>query len=365
MYDLACRVYDAQPPHCELVTELEQHAAQYDVAAQALRYVAVHHWPARSLSPAVLRALVDASLRITPVAATWALYAPQVQATQELWDLLIAALARAFAFGLLAQAPDATPWHRGVGGIYRQELLDAYEDGCDARVEQALRLCAAHDPPPDVPAPLLTTLLRHGRCVDAALRVTSDATLDLPLARELLRCPRTTERTFRAVLGQPALAEAMRELPLATRLRLPLVCCAAMRVDEMPMRELLLLSEVYDQDAGVVRGRQHQWNTACLCHGFRKTFRGGSMDWQASPMATLYYVDFCSAFPQGEHARHCLLQAHRLFPAACETIGGDWPGHLLKLAMRDRRGANLACRRGAWQHLPMPKVLQDLVVEFV
>lgn len=366
MYNLACRVFSVQPPSGELVSLLEQYATQHDIAAQALRYVAVYHWPARCLCPTVLHTLICASLSITPMAATWALYAPQVQATRELWDMLIAALAHAGAFRLLAQASKTTPKHHGVGGIYEQELFDAYKHGCTTRIEQALRLCAVHDPIPSIPPSILTTMLRQRRCVTATLAVARDTTLDLPLARELLRCPDASASTFRAALCQPALTKALRELSLAQRLRLPVVCCAAMDVDELSEQELLLLAEIYGRGAAdVVRGRQHAWNTTCLQRGFRRCFVGGSMDWHTSPMATLYYVDFCSAFPQGEHARHCLLQAHRLFPKACETIGGDWPGHLLKLAMRDRRGANLACRRGAWQYLPLPKVLQDLIVEFV
>lgn len=352
-------VYGVHPPPQEAIDLLDH--TDSPGSAEAMRHIACFHWPARYLQPTALAALVHA----TPFASglMWAMHAPQVHQTPALWDAVVHRLAHARCFAMLAVAPELAPWHRGVAAIYEQELLEAVEDRDDERLDCALRLCNAHYPPVAMPVGMPARLLREGRAVPAVLAMIGP--LDMELACAVLRCPGATERTFRPLLAQAVFRQAVRELPIAAVLRLPTLCHAAADLLALPKDALLTLVDAYTGVPTVVRGQHHYWNMACLRYNMRARARGGSMAWTESPLATLYYMDMTSEMPRGPLARHRLLQVRRLYPDAMHTLGMDVAGYLLKLAMLDRRGANLACTGGAWQHIHLPRELVQLIIEYV
>lgn len=356
MLALASSVYATEPPSPDTLQLLQ--AADHPTCRAALRYVACHHWPACSLDADYLAHMVLATQHHAGLA--WALFAGQVRVTPWLWDKVVLRLAKAGSFAVLATA--TTIPHCGVRALYETELQDAMHE--DERLGRALLLCAAHRPPVAVPTALLVSLLQERRCVQPALIMAGKVTVDAALAHEMLHCAEATERTFRPLLRQPAFREAVRALPVARLLQLPTLCHAAADVLTLPKHALLRLVDAYVQVPTVARGQQHVWNLACLHHGMRARAPGGSLDWTTSALATLYYMDHTGHFPRGRLARHRLLQVCRLHAHVSTLLGMDLATHLLRLAMRDRRGATLACHGCLWARLPLPQDLVDLVIAF-
>jgi hypothetical protein len=356
MFVLASSVYSTEHPSA--FTLLLLHASDHPACRAALRYVACHHWPACRLDPAYLAELVRSAE--THVGLMWALHAGQVRETPVIWDEVVQRLARRACFEMLATATAQA--HRGVGALYLAELHAAAQD--DERLSRALLLCAAHQPPVDVPASLLAALLKRRRCVPPALAMAGKIRVDADLAHELLQCPEATERTFRPLLSQAVFRQAVRALPLARLMQLPTLCYAASDLMVLPKHALLELVDAYAQVPTVVRGQQHLWNMVCMRHNMRQRARGGSLDWTSSPLATLYYMDHTGTFPSGPLARYRMLQVHRQYREESRTLCMDVATYLLRLAMRDRRGATMACKGCAWQHMPLPQVLVELVIAF-
>jgi len=379
VYCLSRQAYESCPngtyagPPRDVVAGLEDTYDKHPCAAEALRFLAVHRFPAVALREAVLEGLVAQAMAPSQAiyggyALSWALDSDQVLSLPALHGKVIAHLARMQCFDLLDRNQQQ---HRGVADVYACELQRTMQAGTSRSLKaRALRLCATHEPPVRVPPDWLAELVRANTCRKAVARLLwrTGTPLHAELLDALLHDPSTHYTLYYSVARTPLFAERVHMLTPVHQRALPSICHLAMDPLTLQTDDLFRTQADYG-DSPMFHGLEMRWAQACLRKGRRTRNSWPSSvatnRWMDSPLATLYYLDRVDNFPTGPHARHALLQVRREFRDECAVLNMDFAAHLLMLAMHDRRGANMACRGGLWRHLPILPELLPLIFVFI
>jgi hypothetical protein len=369
IHEAARVAHDAVPfvgPPSHTVSVLEAAVDTHPLARQALRHLAMHHYPTVVLQTYTVERLLARAFADPLDNCVWALQVRQCNLFPHMRFAVLHHVAQWGLFDVLAG--HAQPAHRGMDHIYRNaahRALDA-EEAPQANV--LLRLCAHHMPPVRLDADLLFGAL-HVLDRECVLDYLEEAgcTMHVGLLHFLFDQQHysLSGSMFFPVLREPAFADMVRAL-LPER-SLPRACYLAVRPEEVPAKPFEQLCHMFD-DTPLYQGLHYAWQLEAVrrCPVGWFEARGGDMEqWHVSAEATLYYISRKRQLPPaGPHLRTALERVHAAYTPELASIGMSVTHALLRLRAQDSRGQRLSCREGM-AALPVPEAVQACIAAYV